>query len=299
MGQGHKVTVIDDFSTGNHENVATWINHPNFKLLRHDVEQPFVMEVDEIYHLASPASPPRYMKDPVRTLKTNVFGTIHMLELAKKTGAKLLLASTSEIYGDPDVHPQPESYWGNVNSIGPRACYDEGKRVAETLCYAYARRDGVKVRVARIFNTYGPRMDVDDGRVVSNFIVQALRRKPMTIYGSGSQTRSFQYVRDLVDGLTALMASNFTQPVNLGNPEEHSIAEFAKIIHKLVGTNSEIIHQDAAEDDPQRRKPDISRARKELNWQPHVSLKNGLRKTIKFFRKQLQKHPDNLEEEKT
>lgn len=292
MNQGHKVTVIDNFSTGNSKNVAAWINHPDFKLLHHDVENPFVSEVDEIFHLASPASPPRYMQDPVKTLKTNVFGTINMLELAKKSGARLLLASTSEIYGDPDVHPQPESYWGHVNPIGPRACYDEGKRVAETLCFAYARRDAVDVRVARIFNTYGPRMDVNDGRVVSNFIVQALQNESITIYGSGDQTRSFQFVSDLVDGLVALMASNCTQPVNFGNPDEHSIRNFAEIIQKLVGTGSEIVHLDAAEDDPQRRRPDITRARKTLNWMPRVNLKSGLRKTIEYFRKELenQKH---------
>jgi UDP-glucuronate decarboxylase len=293
MNQGHKVTVIDDFSTGNSKNVATWFNHSNFMLLHHDVVNPFVGEVDEIYHLASPASPPRYMQDPVKTLKTNIVGTINMLELARKTGAKVLLASTSEIYGDPHVHPQPESYWGHVNPIGPRACYDEGKRVAETLCYAFARRDGVKVRVARIFNTFGPRMDVNDGRVVSNFIVQALQNKPITIYGNGTQTRSFQYVSDLVDGLVMLMASNFTQPVNFGNPEEFTINKFAKVIQKFVGTGSKIVHLDAAEDDPQRRKPDITRAKRMLNWQPHVNLKKGLKKTIEYFKAQLQ-HADNI-----
>lgn len=288
------MTVVDNFSTGNSINVATWINHTNFKLLHHDVEDPFVIEVDEIYHLASPASPPRYMQDPVKTLKTNIIGTINMLELAKKTGAKVLLASTSEIYGDPHVHPQPESYWGHVNPIGPRACYDEGKRVAETLCYAYARRDGVKVRVARIFNTFGPRMDVNDGRVVSNFIVQALKNESITIYGSGLQTRSFQYVSDLVDGLVALMASNYTKPVNFGNPEEFTISKFAKTIHKLVGSESKIVHLNAVEDDPQRRKPNITRAKNILKWQPHVSLISGLHKTIEYFRKQLKNHTDNL-----
>jgi UDP-glucuronate decarboxylase len=295
MEEGHEVIVADNYFTGSRTNVAQWIGHPNFELLHHDVVNPLIIEIDEIYHLASPASPPHYMFNPVKTLKTNIVGTINMLGLAMRTGAKILMASTSEVYGDPEVHPQSESYWGHVNPIGPRACYDEGKRAAETLCYAYERREGVNVRVARIFNTYGPRMHMNDGRVVSNFIVQALRNEPITIYGNGTQTRSFQYVSDLVDGLTALMASNYTQPVNLGNPEEHTIAEFAEIILAQVGGNSEIVQRDAVEDDPQKRKPDISRAKKELNWEPRVELKDGLRKTIQYFKKQLHIQANDLE----
>lgn len=296
MSEGHKVTVVDNFFTGSRKNVASWIGHPNFKLLYHDVVNPLIIEVDEIYHLASPASPPHYTRNPVKTLKTNVLGTINMLELAKQSGAKFLLASTSEIYGDPTVHPQPESYWGNVNSIGPRACYDEGKRVAETFSYAYARRDGVKVRVARIFNTYGPRMHKNDGRVVSNFIVQALKDEPITIYGNGSQTRSFQYISDLVGGLVSLMASNYTQPVNLGNPEEHSIKHFAEIILNLVKSNSKVVHHIAVEDDPQRRKPEITRAKRELNWWPRVDLQTGLKRTIKHLKHKLHMNADNLDD---
>lgn len=296
MEQGHQVVVADNYFTGSRSNVAQWINHPNFVLLRHDVVNPLIIEVDEIYHLASPASPPHYMFNPIKTLKTNILGTINMLGLAMRTGARLLLASTSEVYGDPKVHPQSESYWGHVNPIGPRACYDEGKRVAETLCYAYARREGVDVRVARIFNTYGPRMQLNDGRVVSNFILQALKKMPLTIYGNGTQTRSFQYVSDLVDGLVALMASNYTQPVNLGNSVEHTIAEFAEIILAQVGGDSKIVQIAAVVDDPQRRKPDISRAKSELNWQPRVDLKKGLNKTIRYFKGQLETKANDLEE---
>ena len=243
--------------------------------------------MDEIYHLASPASPPHYMYNPVKTIKTNTVGTVNMLGLAKRTKAKILIASTSEVYGDPKVHPQPESYWGNVNPIGPRACYDEGKRVAETLAYAYNKQSGVDVRVARIFNTYGPRMHANDGRVVSNFVIQALEQKPITIYGSGDQTRSFQYVSDLVNGLVALMASDYKQPVNIGNPEEKSINTFARLIRDMVGGDSEIVHMPAVEDDPKRRRPDISRAKAELNWEPLVPLGKGLAKTVEYFRKEL------------
>lgn len=288
MAQGHEVVVADNYFTGSRSNIAHWIGHPNFELMHHDVVNPLVIEVDEIYHLASPASPPHYMFNPVKTLKTNIIGTINMLGLAMRTGAKMLLASTSEIYGDPEVHPQPETYWGHVNPIGPRACYDEGKRAAETLSYAYAKREGVNVRIARIFNTYGPRMHMNDGRVVSNFIIEALSNKPVTIYGNGTQTRSFQYVSDLVDGLMALMASNYTKPVNLGNPEEHTIAEFAKIIVAQVGGSSKIVQKDAVIDDPQKRKPMISRAKKELNWEPRVKLHDGLKKTIEYFKGQLE-----------
>jgi len=288
MLEGHEVSVADNFFTGRKRNVEQWIGHENFELLNHDIVNPLYIEVDEIYHLASPASPPHYMYNPVKTIKTNTVGTINMLGLGKRVGARVLIASTSEVYGDPEVHPQPESYWGHVNPIGPRACYDEGKRVAETLSYAYAKQENVQVRVARIFNTYGPRMHMNDGRVVSNFVLQALQNKTMTIYGSGKQTRSFQYVSDLVDGLIALMRSNYSQPVNIGNPDEHSIEEFAVLIRDMVGsTSSTIEHLDPVEDDPQQRRPDITTAQKELKWNPVIPLELGLRETIEYFRKEL------------
>ncbi|XP_013115130.2 UDP-glucuronic acid decarboxylase 1 [Stomoxys calcitrans] len=289
MLDGHEIIVVDNFFTGRKRNVAHWLGHENFELIHHDIVNPLFIEVDEIYHLASPASPPHYMLNPVKTIKTNTMGTINVLGLAKRVMAKVLIASTSEVYGDPTVHPQPESYWGHVNPIGPRACYDEGKRVSETLSYAYAKQEKVQVRVARIFNTYGPRMHMNDGRVVSNFILQALRNETITVYGNGKQTRSFQYVDDLVDGLMALMESNYTQPVNLGNPVEHTIEEFAFMIKELVGGSSKVGRTDAMEDDPQRRKPDISRAKKYLNWEPKVPLKMGLLKTIDYFRKELER----------
>ncbi|EDV95946.1 UDP-glucuronic acid decarboxylase 1 [Drosophila grimshawi] len=287
MIQGHEIIVVDNFFTGRKRNVEHWLGHANFELIHHDIVNPLFIEIDEIYHLASPASPPHYMYNPVKTIKTNTMGTINMLGLAKRVMAKVLIASTSEVYGDPTVHPQPETYWGHVNPIGPRACYDEGKRVSETLSYAYAKQEKVQVRVARIFNTYGPRMHMNDGRVVSNFILQALRNETITVYGNGKQTRSFQYVSDLVDGMIALMASNYTQPVNLGNPVEQTIEEFAKIIRLLVGGTSEIKQISAMEDDPQRRKPDITRAKKRLNWEPKVPLEAGLRQTISYFRNEL------------
>lgn len=289
MLAGHEVIVVDNFFTGRKRNVEHWIGHENFELVHHDIVRPLYLEVDEIYHLASPASPPHYMLNPVKTIKTNTLGTINMLGLAKRVGARVLIASTSEVYGDPNEHPQAETYWGHVNPIGPRACYDEGKRVAETLSYAYMRQEGVSVRVARIFNTFGPRMHMNDGRVVSNFILQALQNESITIYGSGKQTRSFQYVSDLVDGLVALMESNYTLPVNIGNPVEHTIEQFALIIKKLVGATSEIVERAAVEDDPQRRRPDISRAKQYLNWEPKVSLAEGLKKTIEYFDKELQR----------
>ncbi|RCN51731.1 NAD dependent epimerase/dehydratase family protein [Ancylostoma caninum] len=260
------------------------------ELVHHDVVNPYFIEVDQIYHLASPASPPHYMYNPVKTIKTNTLGTINMLGLAKRVKATVLLASTSEVYGDPEVHPQPETYWGHVNTVGPRSCYDEGKRVAESLMVAYNKQERVSIRIARIFNTFGPRMHMNDGRVVSNFIIQALQGNPITIYGNGSQTRSFQYVDDLVEGLISLMNSNCSSPVNLGNPEEHSIANFAQIIRDLVGSSSEIVNQPSQEDDPQQRKPDISRAAKELNWRPKVSMRDGLKKTIEYFRDQIDEH---------
>ncbi|XP_059156875.1 UDP-glucuronic acid decarboxylase 1-like isoform X3 [Physella acuta] len=289
MMQGHEVTVVDNFFTGRKRNVEHWIGHENFELLHHDIVNPLYIEVDQIYHLASPASPPNYMYNPIKTLKTNTLGTINMLGLAKRVRARLLLASTSEVYGDPELHPQNEDYWGHVNPIGPRACYDEGKRVAETMCYAYEKQENIEVRVARIFNTFGPRMHMNDGRVVSNFILQALQNESITVYGEGEQTRSFQYVSDLVDGLMALMNSNYSLPINLGNPEEHTIMEFARIIQSLVGGDSKVIKKTAMEDDPQRRKPDITRAMKFLGWRPKVPLMVGLNKTIEYFQNELRR----------
>uniref|UniRef100_A0AC35FHI2 UDP-glucuronate decarboxylase n=1 Tax=Panagrolaimus sp. PS1159 TaxID=55785 RepID=A0AC35FHI2_9BILA len=291
MKQGHEVIALDNYFTGRKRNVEQWIGHPNFELVHHDVVNPYYIEVDQIYHLASPASPPHYMYNPVKTLKTNAIGTVNMLGLARRVKARMLLASTSEIYGDPEIHPQPETYWGHVNTIGPRSCYDEGKRVAESLMIAYQKQEKVEIRIARIFNTFGPKMHMNDGRVVSNFILQALQNQPITIYGEGEQTRSFQYVDDLVDGLISLMNSNTTLPVNLGNPEEYTIKEFAELIKRLVGSNSRIINHPKQEDDPKQRKPDITRAAELLNWKPKISMKEGLKKTIEYFR-------DELEQEK-
>lgn len=290
MQQGHQVTVVDNFFTGSKRNIEHWIGHHNFELIHHDIVSPLFIEVDYIYNLASPASPPHYMMNPVKTIKTNTLGTINMLGLARRVGARLLITSTSEVYGDPAVHPQNEDYWGHVNPVGPRSCYDEGKRVAETLCYAYAKQENVDVRVARVFNTYGPRMHLNDGRVVSNFILQALQDKPLTIHGSGKQTRSFQYVSDLIDGLVALMHANYSRPINLGNPEEHTIEEFAQIVKNLVGGSSKIEYVSTVIDDPQRRKPDITRAKKYLNWEPKVPLLDGLRKTVAYFKEELTKN---------
>jgi UDP-glucuronate decarboxylase len=284
---GHEVTVVDNFFTGRKRNIEHWIGHKNFELIHHDIVNPLYIEVDEIYHLASPASPIHYMFNAVKTIKTNTVGTYNMLGLAKRVGAKVLVASTSEVYGDPEVHPQNEEYWGHVNPIGPRSCYDEGKRVAESLSYAYQKQENVSVRVARIFNTYGPRMHINDGRVVSNFISQSLQNQSITVYGTGKQTRSFQYISDLVEGLIALMDSNVSVPVNLGNTEEYSIVEFATVIKNLVGSSSHIVFKDSVEDDPQRRKPDISRAIKLLNWFPKVTLKDGLKPTIDYFKQEL------------
>lgn len=293
MLQGHEVTVVDNFFTGRKRNVEQWIGHQNFELLNHDVTNHVHIEVDQIYHLASPASPPHYMYNPIKTIKTNTIGTINMLGLAKRVKARLLFASTSEVYGDPEIHPQDETYWGHVNPIGPRACYDEAKRVGETLCYAYQKQEGVEVRVARIFNTFGPRMHMNDGRVVSNFVLQALQNQAMTIYGSGKQTRSFQYVSDLVDGLVALMKSNYSRPVNIGNPEEHTIYEFATIIKKLLAGQGNIVHKAPVEDDPQRRKPDIRVAKDQLAWQPKVALLTGINRTIEYFRNELNRKQHN------
>jgi UDP-glucuronate decarboxylase len=288
MMEGHEVTVLDNFFTGQRKNIAHWLQHPNFSLIVHDITEPIRIEVDQIYHLACPASPPHYQYNPVKTIKTSTIGTLHMLGLAKRVHARMLLASTSEIYGDPQVHPQPESYWGNVNTIGPRSCYDEGKRVAETMMYAYKNQNQVDVRVARIFNTFGPRMHPNDGRVVSNFIIQALQNMDLTVYGEGAQTRSFQYVSDLVDGLSRLMNHDGTydMPVNLGNPDElYSIMEFAtKIKSMTAGSSSKITFLPATQDDPRQRQPDISTAKRELDWQPRVTVEEGLEHTIFYFR---------------
>uniref|UniRef100_A0A914I1X3 UDP-glucuronic acid decarboxylase 1 n=1 Tax=Globodera rostochiensis TaxID=31243 RepID=A0A914I1X3_GLORO len=273
MADGHEVIALDNFFTGRKGNVGLWLGHPNFELVHHDIVNPFYSEVDQIYHLASPASPPHYMYNPVKTLKTNIIGTINMLGLARRVKARLLFASSSEVYGDPEISPQPESYFGRVNTVGPRSCYDEGKRAAEALLAAFNRHENVDIRIARIFNTFGPRMHINDGRVVSNFITQALKGEPITIYGDGLQTRSFQYISDLVDGLVALMDSNATVPVNIGNPEEHTILHFSNIIRNLTGSNSEIVNRDKLEDDPQVRRPDIRRAAELVGWKPKSGIK--------------------------
>lgn len=288
MTAGHQVTVIDNMFTGRKKNVAQWLGHPNFQLIIHDVVEPIMLEVDQIYHLACPASPPHYQYNPIKTIKTSTEGTLNMLGLAKRVQARMLLTSTSEVYGDPEVHPQKESYWGHVNPIGPRACYDEGKRVAETMMYAYESQAGVEVRVARIFNTFGPRMHPNDGRVVSNFIIQALQGKDITIYGSGKQTRSFQYVDDLVNGLIKLMNGNYSQPVNLGNPDEYTVKDFAHLIKELTRSNSTIQFLPATKDDPRQRKPDITTAKTQIGWEPKVHVKDGLAKTVEYFRKELE-----------
>ncbi|KAJ8599952.1 hypothetical protein CTAYLR_002831 [Chrysophaeum taylorii] len=290
MTMGHEVTVLDNLFTGRKKNVAHWLGHPNFNFVIGDVVHPIMLEVDQIYHLACPASPPHYQYNPIKTIKTSVEGTLNMLGLAKRVNARMLLASTSEIYGDPEIHPQVESYWGNVNTIGPRACYDEGKRVAETMMYSYQRQVGVDVRVARIFNTFGPRMHPNDGRVVSNFIIQALQDKDITVYGDGSQTRSFQFVDDLVGGLISLMNGNYTLPVNLGNPDEYTIAHFATAIKRLVNSNSNIVALPATTDDPHKRKPDITVARTKIGWEPAVPVEQGLVKTIEYFKKELDEY---------
>jgi len=295
LNEGNEVLCVDNFYTGQKQNIAHLMNNPYFELIRHDVTFPLYLEVDEIYNLACPASPIHYQRDPVFTTKTSVHGAINMLGLAKRTGAKILQASTSEVYGDPMVHPQPETYWGNVNPIGPRACYDEGKRAAETLFFDYHRQHKVKIKVARLFNTYGPRMAINDGRVVSNFIVQALKNEPITIYGDGSQTRSFCYVDDLVDGLIKLMNSDdeITGPINLGNPGEFTMLELAELIIELTNSKSKIKHGDLPKDDPQQRKPQISKAQNELNWEHSINLQTGLRKAIQYF-KVLNTDPNSL-----
>jgi UDP-glucuronate decarboxylase len=287
MTANHDVVCLDNFYTGRKQHLLKWINHPFFELIRHDITEPIRLEVDQIYHLACPASPVHYQYNPVKTVKTNVMGTLYMLGLAKRVKARFLLASTSEIYGDPAVHPQPETYWGNVNPIGIRSCYDEGKRVAETLAFDYHRQNQVEVRVARIFNTYGPRMLVQDGRVVSNFVAQALQKEPLTVYGTGEQTRSFCYVSDLVDGLIRLMNSDQTGPINLGNPNECTIFQLAQQIQNLINPNVPIEFRPLPMDDPQRRCPDITQAKMHLDWQPMVPLSEGLQRTIEDFSSRL------------
>ena len=284
--EGADVLCLDNFYTGSRANVQHLAGKPNFELLRHDVTFPLYIEVDEVYNLACPASPIHYQHDPVQTTKTSVHGAINMLGLAKRTGAKILQASTSEVYGDPEEHPQPEHYWGHVNPIGPRSCYDEGKRCAETLFFDYHRQHNLPIKVARIFNTYGPRMHPDDGRVVSNFIVQALKGESLTIYGDGSQTRSFCYVDDLVVGLIRLMRTedDCTGPVNLGNPDEFQIRQLAERVLALVGSRSKIIYKELPQDDPQQRRPDITLAKAQLNWQPNIALEEGLCRTVEYFR---------------
>ena len=288
MEGGDEVICLDNYFTGRKSNITRWIGHPHFELIRHDVTEPIKLEVDRIWHLACPASPIHYQFNPVKTAKTSFLGTYNMLGLARRVGARLLLASTSEVYGDPEVHPQPESYWGSVNPIGVRSCYDEGKRIAETLCFDYQRMNGVEVRVARIFNTYGPRMLLDDGRVVSNFIVQALRGEPLTLYGDGSQTRSFCFVSDLIEGLIRLMNGEQSGPVNLGNPDEFTIRELAELVRMQINHDLRFLEKPLPQDDPQQRQPSIDLARQQLDWQPTVSLEQGLSPTIDYFRNLLE-----------
>lgn len=284
MQEGHEVIVLDNFFTGQKKNIMHWMQHPNFSLIVHDVTEPITLEVDQIYHLACPASPPHYQYNPVKTIKTSTMGTINMLGLAKRVKARMLLTSTSEIYGDPKEHPQKESYWGNVNTVGPRSCYDEGKRVAETMMYSYRNQNNVDVRVARIFNTFGPRMHPNDGRVVSNFIIQSLQNKPMTIYGDGKNTRSFQYVSDLVDGLHALMNGDYDMPVNLGNPDEFTVGDFAQKIKTMTNSESEILFLEKSQDDPTQRRPAIETAKEKIGWEPKVHVDEGLKHAIKYFK---------------
>ncbi len=288
LRRGCEVICLDNFFTGRKENVAHLMSNPYFEIIRHDIINSIDVEIDEIYNLACPASPVHYQYNPVKTINTNVVGASNMLELAKRSNAKILQASTSEVYGDPMVHPQVESYWGNVNPIGIRSCYDEGKRCAETLFFDYHRQYGVDIRVIRIFNTYGPRMMENDGRVVSNFVVQALRGQDITIYGTGEQTRSFCFVTDLVRGMIAMMEGNIIGPVNFGNPREMTIKEIAQMVLELTGSKSKLIYEPLPQDDPCKRKPDITRAKTELGWQPEVVLEEGLKKTIDYFRSTIQ-----------
>ena len=286
---GNEVISLDNYFTGSKANIVTLLDNKNFEAIRHDITQPIFLEVDEIYNLACPASPVHYQHDALQTIKASVMGAFNTLGMAKRVGAKILQASTSEVYGDPQVHPQPESYWGHVNSLGVRACYDNGKRCAETIFMDYHRQCGIKIKIIRIFNTYGSNMNINDGRVISNFIVAALQNKDITIYGDGSQTRSFQYVDDLIDGMVAMMGSpdDFIGPVNIGNPIEKSVGEMADIIIGMTGSKSRIVYLPLPQDDPQQRKPDISLAREKLGWSPKVGLEDGLAKTIDYFRKTL------------
>lgn len=285
IGKGHDVLCVDNYFTGRRGNVSHLMDNQRFELLRHDVTHPLYVEVDEIYNLACPASPIHYQHDPVQTTKTSVHGMINMLGLAKRLQVKILQASTSEVYGDPTQHPQTEEYWGNVNAIGPRSCYDEGKRCAETLCFDYNRQHGLDIKVMRIFNTYGPRMHPQDGRVVSNFIVQALRGDPITVFGEGRQSRSFCYVDDLIDGMIGFMdtGKGVTGPINIGNPDEFTIMELAQKVLEITGSRSELIYKDMPADDPFQRRPDISLAKEKLDWEPSIALDEGLRKTISYF----------------
>ncbi|MDD5489259.1 MAG: SDR family oxidoreductase [Candidatus Moranbacteria bacterium] len=289
LGEGNSVVCVDNLFTGRKENIEPFLKNKNFEFVEHDIINPLEIEgIDQIFNFACPASPPHYQKDPVFTFKTSVLGSLNLLELARKNNARIMQASTSEVYGDPKTHPQPETYWGNVNPIGIRSCYDEGKRAAETLFFDYNRKYGTDIRVIRIFNTYGPNMDPRDGRVVSNFINQALEDQDLTIYGDGSQTRSFQYIDDLVDGIAKMMdnKNNFLGPVNLGNPDEFTVKELAeKILEMLPESKSKIVHKPLPEDDPKQRKPDITLAKKELGWKPKVKIKEGLKKTIEYFKR--------------
>lgn len=289
LGQGHEVICLDNYFTGRKANIVHLLSNPYFELVRHDVTTPYFAEVDEIYNLACPASPVHYQYNPIKTVKTSVMGAINMLGLAKRVKAKVLQASTSEVYGDPAVHPQVEAYWGNVNPIGLRSCYDEGKRCAETLFMDYHRQNGVRIKIIRIFNTYGPRMLMNDGRVISNFIVQALKGEDITIYGDGSQTRSFQYIDDLVAGMTRMMEADdaFIGPVNIGNPHEFTILELAEKIIALTGSASKLIRKPLPSDDPTQRRPDIRLVKERLDWEPHIQLEEGLKKTIAYFEQQL------------
>jgi UDP-glucuronate decarboxylase len=286
LNEGHEVYCLDNFFTGQKQNIIHLLDQPYFELIRHDVITPYLIEVDEIYNLACPASPIHYQYNPIKTMKTSVMGAINMLGLAKRVNAKILQASTSEVYGNPLIHPQPENYWGNVNPIGERSCYDEGKRAAETLFNDYHKQNNVKIKIVRIFNTYGPRMHPNDGRVVSNFIVQALKNQDITVYGEGQQTRSFQYIDDLVDGLIKMMASpdTITGPINIGNPYEFTILELAEKVIQLTASKSKIIYEPLPSDDPMMRKPEIAIAKKELGWSPSIHLDEGLEKTIAFFK---------------
>ncbi len=288
MNQGHEVICLDNFFTGHKRNILHWMDNPYFELIRHDITEPIRLEVDQIYHLACPASPVHYQYNPVKTIKTNVLGTLNMLGLAKRINARFLLASTSEVYGDPDVHPQPEEYRGNVNCIGIRSCYDEGKRVAETLAFDYHRQNEVDIRIMRIFNTYGSRMFENDGRVVSNFIVQALQGIPLTVYGDGSQTRSFCYVSDLVEGMMRLMNGEHIGPINIGNPGEYTILQLAQAIQKMVNPDAKLIFKPLPEDDPKQRQPDITKAKNLLGWEPKIALDEGLKLTIEDFRSRIE-----------